>query len=107
MHLFAYLNNDIISCTYEFQNKIFPEAVVIIAISCFHLSRTSSHLHPLQVENCDSNSRLVMDEDDNGKFRLERVYNTCQRVVSTTFLMRQRFVRALNSAEPVQLSKRK
>ena len=36
-------------------------------------SSTSSHLHPLQVENCDSNSRLVVDEDDNGKFRLERV----------------------------------
>ena len=31
----------------------------------------STHLHPLQVENCDSNSRLVVDEDDNGKFRLE------------------------------------
>ena len=30
-------------------------------------------LHPLQVENCDSNSRLVVDKDDNGKFRLERV----------------------------------
>ena len=39
----------------------------------FHLSLTSSHLHPLQVENCGSNSRLVMDEDDNGKFRLKRV----------------------------------
>ena len=34
---------------------------------------TSGHFHPLQVENCDSNSRLVVDEDDNGKFRLERV----------------------------------
>ena len=34
---------------------------------------TSSHLHPLQVENCDSNSRLVVDEDDNGRFRLEGV----------------------------------
>ena len=31
----------------------------------------SNHLHPVQVENCDSNSRLVMDEDDNGEFRLE------------------------------------
>ena len=31
------------------------------------------HPHPLQVENCDSNSRLVVDEDDNGKFRLEKV----------------------------------
>ena len=25
------------------------------------------------VENCDSNSRLVVDEDDDGEFRLERV----------------------------------
>ena len=39
----------------------------------FHLPSTSSHLQPLQVENCDSNSRLVVDEDDNGKFRIERV----------------------------------
>ena len=39
----------------------------------FNFSLTSNHLHPLQVENCDSNSRLVVDEDDNGKFRLERV----------------------------------
>ena len=39
----------------------------------FNFSPTSSHRHPLQVENYDSNSRLVVDEDDNGKFRLERV----------------------------------
>ena len=39
----------------------------------FNFPPTSSHLHPLQVENCDSNSRLVVDENDNGKFRLERV----------------------------------
>ena len=39
----------------------------------FNFSPTSSHLHPLQVENCDSNSRLVVDEDDNGKLRSERV----------------------------------
>ena len=37
------------------------------------LTPTSSHLHPLQVEYCDSNWRLVADEDDNGKFGLERV----------------------------------
>ena len=30
-------------------------------------------LHPLQVENCDSNSRLVVDENAYGKPRLERV----------------------------------
>ena len=43
-----------------------------IAIS-FNLSTTSNHLHLLQVENCDSNSRLVVGEDDNGNFRPERV----------------------------------
>ena len=39
----------------------------------FNFSPTSSHLRPLQVENCDSNSRLVVDEDDKSKFRLEKV----------------------------------
>ena len=34
---------------------------------------SSSHLYSLQVDNFDSNSRLVVDEDDNGKFRPERV----------------------------------
>ena len=38
-----------------------------------NFSPTSSHLHPLQVKNCDSNSRLVVDEDDKSKFGLERV----------------------------------
>ena len=38
-----------------------------------NLPPTSSHLRPLQVENCDSNSRLVVEEDDNGKCRLEIV----------------------------------
>ena len=38
----------------------------------FNFSPTLSHLYPLQVEN-DSNSRLVGDEDDNGKLRPERV----------------------------------
>ena len=46
---------------------------------------TSNHLHPLQVANRDSNSRLVVDEDDNGKFRPERVkvLYTLYRVVDT------------------------
>ena len=39
----------------------------------FNFQPTSNHLHLLQVENCGSNSRLVVDEDDNGKLRLERV----------------------------------
>ena len=39
----------------------------------FNFSLNSNHLHPLQVENCDSNLWLVVDEDDNDKFKLERV----------------------------------
>ena len=39
----------------------------------FNFLPTSNRLHSLQVENCDSNSRLVVDEDDYGKFKLERV----------------------------------
>ena len=37
----------------------------------FNFSPTSNHLHALQVENCDSNSRLVVDEDDNVKSGLK------------------------------------
>ena len=43
---------------------------------------TLNHLHPLQVENCDSNLRLVVDEDDNGKFSLERVKFDCHYIFS-------------------------
>ena len=35
-------------------------------VTFFTFSPTSNHLHPLQVENCGSNSRLVVDEDDYG-----------------------------------------
>ena len=44
----------------------------------FNFYTTSNHLHPIQVENCDSNSRLVVNEDDNGKFRPERVNDAPQ-----------------------------
>ena len=39
----------------------------------FNFPPSPSHFYPLQVENCGSNLRLVVGEDDNGKFRLERV----------------------------------
>ena len=39
----------------------------------FDFSLTLNLFHSPQVENCDSNSRLVVDEDDYGKLRLERV----------------------------------
>ena len=37
----------------------------------FNFSPTSTNLHPLQVENYDSYSRLVVDEDDNVKSGLK------------------------------------
>ena len=49
--------------------KLFHQCMAIF----YNLTPTSSHLHSLQVKNCDSNSRLVVDEDDNGKLRLERI----------------------------------
>ena len=53
--------------------KIPMKLVYQYTVIFFNLSLTLNHLHPLQVENCDSNSRLVMDDDDYGKFRIERV----------------------------------
>ena len=53
----------------------------------FTFPHTSNHLHPLQVENCGSNSRLVVDEDDNGKFRDERV--KIGIVINTNHLQKQ------------------
>ena len=47
----------------------------------FNFSPTSSYIHPLQVENCDSDSRLVVDEDDNGKLRFER-FNWCHKCLT-------------------------
>ena len=44
--------------------KLVYQYVVIF----FNFETTSNHLHPLQLENCGSNSRLVVDKDDYGKF---------------------------------------
>ena len=49
--------------------KLFYQYMAIF----FNFFTHSGHLYPPQVENCDSDSRYVVDEDDNGKFRLERV----------------------------------
>ena len=54
-----------------FSTKIVMKLLIII--KKINLPPTSSHLHPLQVENCNSNSRLVVDEDDNGQSRLARL----------------------------------
>ena len=47
--------------------------------SIFFICHPHSHFHPLQVENCDSNSRLVVDENDNDKFVLRRVNYSLER----------------------------
>ena len=59
--------------TKGFRTKISMKLAYQYMAIFFNFSTTSNHLHPLQVENCDSNLRLVEDEDDNGKFRPERV----------------------------------
>ena len=49
----------------------------------YNFPPTSSNLHPLLVENCDSNSRLVVDEDDNGTLRLERDNHFCHGIIGS------------------------
>ena len=53
--------------------KITVKLVYQYMVIFFTFSPTSNHLHPLQVENCGSNSQFVVDDDDYGKFRIERV----------------------------------
>ena len=74
-HHFTSQKADLISfpTTKSFRMNIFMKLVYQYTAIFFSFSPTSSHLRPLQVENCDSNSRLVVEEDDNDKFRLQRV----------------------------------
>ena len=72
-HHFKSLKTDLIPTTKGFKTNISRKLVYQYMVIFFNFQTPSSHLHPLQVENCDSNSRLVVDEDDNDKFRLERV----------------------------------
>ena len=55
------------------ERKISMKLVYQYIAIFFTLSPTSNHLHPLQVGNCDSNSRLVVDEDDIVKSGLKGV----------------------------------
>ena len=59
--------------TKGFRTKISMKLVYQFMAIFFYFPTTSNHLHPLQVENCDSNSRFVVDEDDSGTFMVERV----------------------------------
>ena len=51
----------------------------------FIFSPISIHLHPLQADKSDSNSRLVVDEDGNGKLRLERVKDKLKKIRKLNF----------------------
>ena len=59
----------------QVQTKQYVYLVEAYIIAYLYLNglHGSGHLHTLQINNCDSNLWLVVDEDDNGKFRLERV----------------------------------
>ena len=59
--------------TMVFRTDISMKQVYRYMAIIFNFLSTSNHFYPLQVENCDSNSRLVVDEDDKRIFRLERV----------------------------------
>ena len=73
-HHFTSLKNRLnFPTTKGFRTKISMKLVYQYLLIFFNFPPTSNHLYPLQVENCDSNSRLVVDEDDNGKLRLEKV----------------------------------
>ena len=50
-------------CRMNISMKLVYEYMTIF----FTFTPTLNHLHSLHVENCDSNSRLVVDEDDNVK----------------------------------------
>ena len=56
-----------------FRTKISIKLVYQYMAIFLNFSPTLNYLNPLQVENCDSNSRLVVDEDDNGKPGIEGV----------------------------------
>ena len=77
-----------------------------LVIFC-NFETTSNHLHPLQVENCDSNSRLVVGKNDNDKFRLERVnpliyslfYFVLAKLVKTIFFHSQEGVNRISETQ--------
>ena len=71
--------------TKGFRMKISMKLVYQYMAIFFIISLTSSHLYPPQVENCDSNSRLVVDEDDNDKFRLVSVKREVLIILTQSF----------------------
>ena len=79
----------------------------------FIFAFSSNHLHPLQVENCDSDSRLVVDEDDNVKSGLKglnkaiwNLHNLCTAKFCPTQIcckLKSAFVENSKNRRPVTL----
>ena len=77
----------------------------------FSFATHSSHLHPLQVEKCDRNLRLVVDEDNNSKLKIksiisyvrplgyERVYLPLHKVAETSV-----HIPLISRANPVSIN---
>ena len=63
--------------------KLVHEYIVIF----FIFSPSSNHLHPLQVANYDSNSRLVVDEDDYVKSGLKGLNNLSAWLIGNCILL--------------------
>ena len=63
---FTSLKTDLIFLKPRVLERKFHETGLPIHGNFLYILPTSNHPHPLQVENCDSNSRLVVDEDDTG-----------------------------------------
>ena len=79
-HHFTSMKTDLIFLQLRsFRRQKSMQLLIKYMPSFFIFSPTPRQLYPIQVENCDSNSRLVVDEDDNGKFRSERVIRFHER----------------------------
>ena len=89
-HHFTYLKTDFILLKPKVSERKFNETGLSIHDIFLNFETTSDHIHPLQVDHCDSNSRLVVDEYDNGKLRLERVLSATYKikVANSTLLLR-------------------
>ena len=75
-HHFTYLKIDLILLKPRGLKGKYPSNFYQYMDIFEKFSPTLSHLYPLQDENCDSNSRLVVDEDNNSKFRPLRIHSS-------------------------------
>ena len=61
--------------------KFFMKLFYQYMASSFIFPPTSSYFHPLQVENMRQQFAALVDDDDNRKFRLDRVFHLFPRYI--------------------------